>query len=177
MKDLWRIGGVLLLVQALLIGIYLHFESERSSEEDSQTKLGTAAPTQIEGAFPPLIAERRDGTGVSVDPARPTLIHLWATWCPPCRKELPGLLALDGDRLQVIAIAMDPNWQALDKFFEGRVPPQVVRGDANVLNAQLSIQTLPVTFLVDGTNAHALRFDGARDWGAQSFRKLWFATN
>jgi hypothetical protein len=46
-----------------------------------------------------------------------------------------------------------------------------------VLNAQLAIQTLPVSFFVKDTAAPTFRFDGARDWGSKSFRKRWLASD
>lgn len=170
-------GGILLAAQLLLLFVYVHLNEQRTDDGGQHPELSTAPPLRDSREFPAVTVEARQGKQVSLDRAKPTLVHVWATWCPPCRAELPGLLALDGDKLHVVAIALDPDWETLDRFFEGEIPVQVVRGDPDELRAALAIQTLPVTFLVDGESSHALRFDGARDWGSKDFQQRWLSSD
>ena len=64
--------------------------------------------------FPDLALVRSDGEATTFAAARaadrPTLVNLWATWCVPCRREMPELAALAeraSDRLAVLGISLD----------------------------------------------------------------------
>jgi thiol-disulfide isomerase/thioredoxin len=62
---------------------------------------------------PSLLLERIDGKGVALDAFRgkAVLVNFWATWCPPCRVELPLLDALQQTKrqrfLEIVAISVD----------------------------------------------------------------------
>ncbi|MEM1305931.1 MAG: TlpA disulfide reductase family protein, partial [Pseudomonadota bacterium] len=64
-------------------------------------------------ALPDVSFNGPDGTPVSFDAwnGRVVLVNLWATWCAPCRKEMPDLSALQqelgGDDFEVVAISLD----------------------------------------------------------------------
>ena len=124
-------------------------------------------------AAPDLVATRHDGTQVSLAAlrGRPVLVHFWATWCPPCRDELPGLLrtaaALD---LELLAISVDDAWSELATFFAGAIPRAVVRPSAPGLHTRFGASTLPDSYLVDREGRLVLRIAGARDWTTAAAR-------
>ena len=75
-------------------------------------------------ALPDLVFDGPDGKKKTIaDFAGKTLlVNLWATWCVPCREEMPALNALQkelgGEDFQVVTIASGRNPQpAIDKFF------------------------------------------------------------
>jgi thiol-disulfide isomerase/thioredoxin len=106
--------------------------------------------------------------------ARPTLLHFWATWCAPCRVELPGLLALpETHPVQVVAVALDRDWADVEQFLGGREFSNVYLADAAEVETALGVQTLPVTYLVQPGGQLRLRFDGARDWTDTRFVRSW----
>ncbi len=97
---------------------------------------------------------------------KPLLLHLWASWCGPCRAELPGLLAFarkKGD-VDVLAVSVDDYWEPVEKFFTGAVPPEVVWDKKITLERALGVDSIPTTFLVDTAGNVVDRFDGAHDW-------------
>jgi thiol-disulfide isomerase/thioredoxin len=61
---------------------------------------------------PPFLVSDLNGHTVSTAQfhGKVVLVNFWATWCPPCREEIPGLIALQNkykDRLQVIGVSVD----------------------------------------------------------------------
>ncbi|WP_428261514.1 TlpA family protein disulfide reductase [Haliangium sp.] len=122
-------------------------------------------------AMPALTVRRRDGGAVALAPfARPTLVHVWATWCPPCRAELPGLLALPSEHaVDVVAIALDDRWGDVDRFLDDLDASSVVLGSSEEVERVLGVRSLPVTFFVQADGRISLRFDGARDWTDEAF--------
>ncbi|WP_437971980.1 TlpA disulfide reductase family protein [Sorangium sp. So ce260] len=172
-----RAAGVLMFLQALAVGLYWVVEHRR----DPGTPGRPFAHEQLAGAepAPDEVLTRPDGSELRLSSlrGRTVLLHLWATWCAPCRAELPALLALgrelqrDG-RVELVAVSVDDSWEVVRAFFDGEVPPEVVRAGSPALGRRLGVSTLPDTFLVRPDGTMALRFTGARDWSAPEARLL-----
>lgn len=80
------------------------------------------------------------------------LVNYWATWCPPCLKEIPDLISLHENKknnLVVIGIALDyRNPKQVTDFAEGlMVSYPIVFGDAQVVSQIGPVQGLPTTYL------------------------------
>lgn len=164
-------------VQAALIGLYWLVEHQRASDEVSA--LGTASPRRVDMTMPALTVRLRDGSAARLPSSgrssgRHTLVHVWATWCPPCREELPGLLALPTEHaVDVVAIALDKSWVEVDRFLGGVDASNVFLADSEDVERALGVRNLPVTFLLQAEGRITLRFDGARDWTDEAFVKTY----
>jgi thiol-disulfide isomerase/thioredoxin len=170
-----RVVSAIVAIQAALIGIYWLVEHRRSPDAATRSELSTAPPEQVDGSMRPLSLTRRDGSRLELRaPDRLTLVHFWATWCPPCRAELPALLALpDEHSLDVVAVALDEEWSTVERFLDGRPLLSVYLGDSRKIQAVLGARSLPVTYLVQPGGRLQLRFDGARDWADRAFLNDW----
>lgn len=164
---------VIALLQAVLVGAYWLVEHQRAPKVDEP--LGTEPPRRVDGPMPSLAVVHRDGSGGELpSTGRRTLVHVWATWCPPCRAELPGLLAVPSQHdVDVVAIALDRSWEAVETFLGDMDSSKVVLAPSEDVERALGVRTLPVTFLVTAGGRIALRFDGARDWGDEVFVRTY----
>ncbi|WP_438030653.1 TlpA family protein disulfide reductase [Sorangium sp. So ce233] len=170
-------AGVLMLLQALAVGLYWAVEHGRGAARPGRPfeheQLSGAEPAPDEALTRPDGSELR----LSSLRGRAVVLHVWATWCAPCRAELPALLDLGrelqrGGQLQLVAVSVDESWDVVRAFFDGDVPPEVVRAGSPALARRLGVSTLPDTFLVRPDGGLALRFTGARDWSAPEARLL-----
>lgn len=110
--------------------------------------------------FPPFDVKDLDGKPLSIASrkAKVILIDFWATWCGPCVRELPNVVAtydkFHGKGFDVIGISLDKDQTALADFIkQNKMPwPQYFDGQgwANKLARQYGISSIPATFLVDG---------------------------
>lgn len=102
----------------------------------------------------------RDATGKTVLASQfdgnPLLLNFWATWCAPCVEEMPMLSALQreqGDRLQVVGIAVDDAQRASQFAAEMDLAYPVLLGDTDVVITSRRYGNrsgmLPFTVLVD----------------------------
>ncbi len=175
MKRTIRVLVALVAVQAALIGMYWLVERHRMQDTADRDALGVEPPMRVAAPMPRLVLRSLNGTPVDVHALeRPTLVHFWATWCPPCRAELPGLLALPNERpVDVLAVALDEDPTHVKRFLAGRSASAVLLGDAEEAERVLGVRTLPVTFLVQPGGHIDLRFDGARNWADEDFLKTW----
>lgn len=101
------------------------------------------------------------------------LLNVWATWCEPCRQEMPALdrlqAKLGGDRFQVLALSVDQQGAPIARKFYDEVAikalPLYVDPTAKAAFA-LDAPGLPVTLLVDRSGREIGRHLGAVKWDA-----------
>lgn len=85
---------------------------------------------------------------------KPVLVNLWATWCGPCREEMPILQAAHtrhGDKIAFLGVDTKDSPERAASFLKevGATYPQVVDLDGRLLSEHLRIPGLPVTVVVD----------------------------
>ncbi len=94
------------------------------------------------------------------------LVNFWATWCPPCRKEIPSLLKLQekyrDKGFAVVGVSMDEGGSTLvGKFLaKQKVSYPVIIGDAELARGFGGVIGVPATFLVDRQGELIRRYDG-----------------
>jgi thiol-disulfide isomerase/thioredoxin len=107
------------------------------------------------------------------------LLNLWATWCLPCRKEMPALdrlqASLGSDQFQVVAISVDRTGLAGAKKFleETKTPNLAVYADPTArLASSLRAAGLPATLLIDKEGRELGRLLGPAEWDGEAARHL-----
>jgi thiol-disulfide isomerase/thioredoxin len=96
------------------------------------------------------------------------VLNFWATWCGPCRAEVPDLVELQNkykDRLQVIGLVVDDDDQdAIKKFaseFHINYPVGIATDEIRI--AYGGIPALPTSFILDGEGRVVQKHEGLRD--------------
>ncbi|MCM0675766.1 TlpA family protein disulfide reductase [Micromonospora phytophila] len=122
------------------------------------TAPASAAPTTSTGGagLPALTLNCfTGGAPVALRDVRgPAVINVWASWCPPCRKELPAFQRLSertAGQLQVIGVNSQDRREAAQSIGEDfgvRFPVLVDQGQS--LQRELNRNAMPLTILVDG---------------------------
>lgn len=89
------------------------------------------------------------------------LVNFWATWCPPCLKEIPDLIALHENRkdIMVIGVAMDfGDAQVVMDFMRSMsITYPIVLGDRKIASQLDEISLLPSTYFFDPEGNPAAR--------------------
>ncbi|WP_149738269.1 TlpA disulfide reductase family protein [Rhizobium sp. RU20A] len=136
-------------------------------------------------ALPPMTF--KDATGKDMTLAdfsgKTLLVNLWATWCVPCREEMPALNNLEkaegSDRFQVLAINIDVGDDEKPKTFltETGVDALGLYRDAsmgvfNVLKKEGLAFGLPATLLIDGKGCLVGAMNGPAVWDSEDAKAL-----
>jgi len=115
----------------------------------------------IEGApFPGFEEQDISGKPLSIAAykGKVVLIDFWATWCGPCRGELPNVQKTyekhHGDGFEIIGISLDQDKQKLTSFTEDKKMSWQQffdgKGWGNKLAVKYGVQSIPATYLLDG---------------------------
>ena len=87
---------------------------------------------------------------------RPVLLNFWATWCAPCRVEMPWLVAFDqqyrAQDVQIIGVSLDDagaEHQVATFARDKGVKYPVLLGDSTVANAYGGVRFMPQSFFID----------------------------
>jgi len=114
----------------------------------------------------------------------PLIINFWATWCGPCRDEMPSLellsRRLSAHGVRVIGVSVDHDRNLAREFVRAHklTFPIYADGDEKPFQSALRVKSLPETVLVSADGAIAARVAGARNWnGAEGERLLQRALN
>lgn len=103
------------------------------------------------------------------------LLNFWATWCAPCRHEMPALSALQdrfgGDDFAVVTLATGRNAPgAIDRFLDEIEVTNLPRhrDPKQALARQMGVMGLPITVLIDPEGRELGRLTGDADWASES---------
>jgi thiol-disulfide isomerase/thioredoxin len=124
-----------------------------------------------------------DGTGATRTlkdfKGKTVLLNLWATWCGPCRKEMPSLdrlqKALGSDKFEVIALSLDRAGPEAAKKFLDEIKVEALRlyidSSMKAGNA-LKALGMPTTILIDPEGREVGRLPGPAEWDTDEAKAL-----
>lgn len=107
------------------------------------------------------------------------VLNFWATWCAPCRKEMPTLdklqADLGGDHLAVVPVgSLRTTAASAQKFFDREHVthlPVLIDPEARMAR-QMGIMGLPVTLILDPQGREIARLIGEADWASPSAKAI-----
>jgi len=137
---------------------------------------------------PPLELTALDGSRVSLSALRGQVVfvNFWATWCPPCREEMPSMVRLGQElarrhpgKFKMLAVSVDDGWDPVKEYFAappfGGAPGSLtVVLDQDQSSARAYYCTargfcpdlkFPETYIVDKAGKLVGYVVGPRDWG------------
>ena len=125
-----------------------------------------------------VVLDMADGEhGLEEFRGRWVVLNFWATWCAPCREEMPALDRLQGllPDLAVVAVAVGPNPKpAIEKFVSevGLEKLTLWRDPQSTLARGMGVLGLPVTVIVDPEGAEVARLIGGAAWDSEGARAV-----
>lgn len=170
------IAGVAVAASLVVLGIGIgaarsrHNAPTKAADSPSGTSSASAPPASPDSnaiqlikfasnpqAAPPFLVNDIDGDMISTAEwhGKVVLLNFWATWCPPCREEIPALIQLQKeykDRLQIIGVSMDDADQqkAVEKFAkESGINYPILMASPELIAEYGGVPALPTSFVVN----------------------------
>ncbi|WP_020178705.1 TlpA disulfide reductase family protein [Methylopila sp. M107] len=133
------------------------------------TEFGALAPF-LSAPSGPVQAKSLDGAPLTIspEPGRVTLVHFFASWCEPCKDELPSLAAFAkarSDTIRFIGVNVaEPASRA--KTFAARfdLPGAVALDEDKTITTAFHVRGLPATVVLSPDGRTALAAAGPLDW-------------
>lgn len=131
--------------------------------------------------IPDFTFENADGEPLTLADFRGKLVllNIWATWCAPCREEMPELDRLEaelgGDDFEVVAVSVDSKGQKLVRDFLSEVGAEHMRlyiDPTAKANFTLGAFGLPTTLLVSPEGEEIGRMVGPAPWASEDAKNL-----
>ncbi len=144
-------------------------------------KLVAFVTKKVPEALPDIAFTNDKGEALTLSSfkGKTVLLNLWATWCAPCREEMPSLdrlqKALGSDKFEVVALSLDRQGvDAARKFLTDvkaqnlklYVDPTAKQGTA------LNLVGMPTTILIDRQGRELGRLTGPAEWDSPDAKKL-----
>ena len=155
-----RLTIFILLLLVIVGGYVAHRRGTRSSTASSKQPRPAPDFTLSQVSGQPLKLSDYRGKVV--------LLDFWATWCEPCRAEIPHFVELQdkyGNRgLQIIGVSMDDSPDPVPAFYKQfKMNYPVVMGNAKIGESYGGLLGLPITFLLDRDGRITAKHIGATD--------------
>lgn len=183
MRTIGAVAAVFVLVGVVLFffaGLHHPATTNGPAGQSGQASTAPTAPVAAGEMAANFTLKNLEGQEVSLSSFRGkvVLLNVWATWCPPCREEMPTLESLYQDfkgnkKFVMLAVSQDVKGRsAVAPFikkhgykFEVLLDPQNKVGDA------YDVTGVPETFIIDGQGRIVAHHMGAFDWARPDVRK------
>ena len=129
---------------------------------------------------PSLSLPAVDGGEIDIEAlqGRVVLVNFWATWCAPCREEMPSLQRLwerlAGDDFEVLAVDVGESRGAVRRFLDTLDTPlefPLLLDEDNAVTQLWPVIGLPTTYVVSRDGRLRYQALGERDWSSEAMRE------
>ncbi len=163
-----------MIKRQLLTAVLLLFVSLSSAQAMGGRAGGQPKPGQV---APDFTLTDLSGNKITLSALRGKVVFLnfWATWCPPCRAEMPSMEQLNevfsGKDFVMLAVNVEQNAESVVKAFIKRNPHSftvLLDGEGEVQKLY-GVYRFPETFLIDRQGRVVEHVLGARNWASVEF--------
>jgi peroxiredoxin len=168
------------LLIATLLSVLMAMVVSASSLAGSSTSVAQRGIVKPGEPAPNFQLRDMNGRVVSLSELRGkvVLLNFWATWCGPCRVEMPAMERLyrtyDRKDFEILAVSTDAQGAAVTRPFqeENKLTFPILHDSDFRVGLSYGARTLPMTFMVDRQGVVRQHIFGARDWEAPEAHQL-----
>ena len=169
-RQQWSIVGAIVLV----LGVVLTIASRSMKDELFPVSVGSTAPD-----FRAKVLGSSEYRTLADYKGKPVLLNIWATWCEPCKQEIPSLEKLYrayGDSgLKMVAVSIDDavSEDSIQRYAKNfRMTFDILHDPSHAIERVYQTTGYPETFVIGPEGTIRKKWIGPDDWASQGNRAL-----
>jgi thiol-disulfide isomerase/thioredoxin len=180
MKNIFIIPAAALLISLAACSDSKMEETKAQAIEVLQTSIDNtaAAGLRTTSVLPAFTVQDVNGNTINLQhfKGKKLFVNLWASWCPPCRAEMPSIEKLfrsvDTSKVVFVMLSLDDHFDKAKKFIGRQRLNLPIYYPAENLPALFNVQAIPATFIFNESGDLIQRIDGSDDYNRDEYRKL-----
>jgi thiol-disulfide isomerase/thioredoxin len=104
-------------------------------------------------------------------------VNIWASWCPPCKRELPSIEKLyrsvDTSKVRFLLVSFDDKFEAAMKYMSARKINLPIYYPTENPPALFQVQGIPATFIFNQNGDLVKRVDGGENYDTKEYKALF----
>ncbi len=162
-----------LFIAVLIAGF---FTCTSSTDEKETSMVEAAAPQPVDAEKLPTF-NMLDANGKNINlssfKGKKVFVNLWATWCPPCKAEMPSIERLAGkagkEDAVFVMLSLDEDFDVAKKFAQAEKLTVPIYYPAEKLPALFNTDGIPATFIFDENGILVKQNNGADDYDTEAY--------
>lgn len=146
-------------------------EGQKNSTDTSQSK---ATITRLPDFR--ILSENGNTLNLSEVKGKKVFVNLWASWCPPCREELPSIQKLyqsvDTNKVIFVLISIDNNFESAKHYKRANRMMLPIYYPMESLPKLFNVGGIPATFIFNEKGELIKEIDGEADYNTDEYKKL-----
>ncbi|WP_338452339.1 TlpA disulfide reductase family protein [Niallia oryzisoli] len=141
-----KVAAAVLLLAMMTVAIVQAMEKEEKPDNLPGLKIGVKAPDFEVKNLAGETVKLSDFQGKKV------LLNFWATWCPPCKEEMPDMEKFHkqaGDDVVILAVNIDPQYNVNKFVTEMGITFPILLDEKDEVNSMYQVLTIPTTYFID----------------------------
>jgi thiol-disulfide isomerase/thioredoxin len=146
-----------------------------NEQQNSVTDSNTASAIVL---LPSFSVQDVNGTVVNLQSfkGKKLFVNLWASWCPPCKREMPSIEKLyrsvDSSRVKFLLVSFDDQFEVAKKYVSSKKLHLPIYYPVENPPALFSVQGIPATFIFNENGELIKRVDGSEDYNTKEYKTL-----
>ncbi|WP_071395055.1 peroxiredoxin family protein [Bacillus tuaregi] len=141
-----KVAAAVLLLAMMTVAIVQAMEKEEKPDNLPGLKVGVKAPDFELKNLAGETVKLSDFEGKKV------ILNFWATWCPPCKEEMPDMETFykqAGDEVVILAVNIDPQYNVNKFVTDMGVTFPILLDEDDEVNSMYQVLSIPTTYFID----------------------------
>ena len=167
-----------IVITALLFAGFVSCVSKPNKAQQSETEGKQAHQNNAVAMLPALQMMDVNGNQINIASlkGKKVFVNLWATWCPPCKAEIPSIEALyskvDTGKIAFVMLSLDDNFEQAKTYAKKNQLKSPVYYAAEDLAAVFKTDGIPATFIFNGKGELIKQNNGADNYDTNEYLQL-----
>ena len=178
MKNMIIIGSLVLITSITACSNSKNEEAATSEQQQTTTDSNAASSQPLVTPLPAFSVQDVNGSILQLQnlKGKKVFVNLWASWCPPCKREMPSIAELyksvDTSKVAFVMISLDDQFEKAKAFVRSAKLQLPIYYPSENLPTLFNVEGIPSTFIFNENVELVKRVDGGDEYNTDEYRAL-----